>query len=214
MKHAILFWGGWEGHEPKACVDRFVPFLESNGYGVTLSNSLAPCADEEALGARDLIVMCWTMGTLTEAEEAGLTGAVAKGTGLAGWHGGMCDAFRSNCRFQWMTGGQFVAHPGDIRDYRVDIVRPYDPIMAGIDPFTVRTEQYYMHVDPANEVLATTTFDGRIAPHIAGCVMPVAWKRRWYMGKVFYSALGHRAADFDVIETRMIMERGMLWASR
>jgi type 1 glutamine amidotransferase len=78
----------------------------------------------------------------------------------------------------------------------------------------MHSEQYYMHVDPSSEVLATTTFSGDILPWIEGCVMPVVWKRRWGNGKVFYTSLGHVASDFDVPEAREIVQRGMLWATR
>ena len=69
--------------------------------------------------------------------------------------------------------------------------------MAGIDDFDYRSEQYYMHVDPSNQVLATTTFSGDHAPWIDGVVMPVVWKRRHGKGRVFYSSLGHVASEFD-----------------
>ena len=59
-----------------------------------------------------------------------------------------------------------------------------------------------MHVDPANEVLATTTFTGEHAPWIEGVVMPVVWKKRYGEGRVFYSSLGHRAYELDVPEIR------------
>ena len=71
-----------------------------------------------------------------------------------------------------------------------------------------------MHVDPANQTLATTTFAGAPNPWIAGAVMPVVWKKRWGAGKVFFSSLGHQAIDFDVPEAREIVRRGLLWASR
>ena len=58
--------------------------------------------------------------------------------------------------------------------------------MQGITDFDYPSEQYYMHVDPANEVLATTTFSGEHAPWIEGVVMPVVWKRRYGEGRVFY----------------------------
>ena len=107
-----------------------------------------------------------------------------------------------------------MAHPGDIIDYSVQITRRDDPIMAGLDDFAIRSEQYYMHVDPSNEVLATTTFSGEYADWIAGTVMPVVWKRRWDQGRVFYCSLGHTVADFAVPEAREIVRRGLLWASR
>ena len=80
----------------------------------------------------------------------------------------------------------------------------------------MHSEQYYLHVDPSNQVLATTSFNGAHGetPWIAGTVMPVVWKRSWGQGRVFYSSLGHVASDFEVREARTIMQRGMLWAAR
>jgi len=126
----------------------------------------------------------------------------------------MCDAFRNNPNYQFMTGGQWVAHPGGIIDYRVNVTDHADPITAGLADFDMHTEQYYLHVDPANQTLATTTFGGEPNPWIAGTVMPVVWKKRWGTGRVFYSSLGHQAIDFDVPEAREIVRRGLLWASR
>jgi hypothetical protein len=126
----------------------------------------------------------------------------------------MCDAFRDAVDYQFMCGGQWVAHPGGIIDYRVDITRPDDPVMRGLSSFAYRSEQYYMHVDPSNEVLATTTFSGAHAPWVEGVVMPVVWKRRHGAGRVFYSSLGHVASEFDVPQMRTILRRGLLWAAR
>ena len=139
---------------------------------------------------------------------------MASGVGVAGWHGTMGDSFRNNPEYQFMVGGQWVAHPGNIIDYTVNITNHDDPITADLSDFQMHSEQYYMHVDPSNVTLASTTFTGESAPWIAGTVMPVVWKRMWNKGKVFYSSLGHVASDFDVVEARTIMQRGMLWASR
>lgn len=214
MKSALIVWGGWEGHQPQQSAELFAGILRDAGYSVQLSDTLDAYLDAARLHALSLIVPVWTMGALTKEQERGLLDAVASGVGLAGWHGCMADSFRQNPEYQWMVGGQWVAHPGDIIHYTVNIVNHDDPITAGIEDFAMHTEQYYMHVDPSNEVLATTTFSGDYAPWIAGCVMPVVWKRRWSRGKVFYSSLGHHTADFDVPEAREIMRRGMLWAAR
>ena len=106
-----------------------------------------------------------------------LASAVQSGVGIAGYHGGAGDAFRDSVDYQFMIGGQWVEHPGDVIDYHVDITRPDDPIMQGIDRFPYRSEQYYMHVDPSNEVLATTTFTGEHAAWIVGVVMLHAARR-------------------------------------
>ena len=216
-RKALFVWGGWDGHEPKQCVDVFAPYLEEQGFEVEISDSLDAYLDEAKMKSLSLVVPVWTMGQITKEQWAGLDAAVKSGVGIAGWHGGMGDSFRNNTEYQFMVGGQWVAHPAGIIDYEVNIVKPDDPIVAGLSDFQMRSEQYYLHVDPSNEVLATTTFDGeaaRAAPWITGCVMPVAWKRTWGEGRVFYSSVGHVAADFDVPEAREIVRRGMLWASR
>jgi hypothetical protein len=214
MKSALFVWGGWEGHQPKQGVDIFAPILEEQGYKVEISDTLDVYLDEAKLNELSLIVPVWTMGTITDAQERGLLTAVKQGVGIAGWHGCMGDSFRNNTNYQYMVGGQWVAHPGNIIDYTVTIVKDDDPIVAGLQNFSMHSEQYYMHVDPANEVLATTTFGEQYDAWIAGTVMPVVWKKRWGAGRVFYSSLGHVASDFNVPEAREIFKRGMLWASR
>lgn len=214
MKSVLFVWGGWEGHEPKRCVDIFVPFLKEQGYAVDISDTLDVYLDAAKMHGLALIVQVYTMSEITKDQLKGLQDAVAGGVGLAGWHGGLADSFRQSTGYQFMIGGQWVAHPGGIIDYEVNIVKPQDPIVAGLGDFKMHSEQYYMHVDPSNEVLATTTFDGTRVPWIDGCVMPAVWKRAWGQGRVFFSSVGHVAKDFDVLEARTIVQRGMIWASR
>lgn len=214
MKKALIVKGGWAGHEPAECAEIFKTMLEKEGYEVVLSDTLEIFLERDLMESLDLVVPNWTMGTLEPEQEKSLLATVRNGAGLAGWHGGMGDAFRGSADYQFMVGGQFVAHPGGIIDYEVRVVKPEDPLTAGIRNFRLRSEQYYMHVDPGNEVLAVTTFSGEHCPWIEGCVMPVAWKRRYGRGRVFYSSLGHVAADFRVPEVLEITRRGMLWASR
>jgi len=214
MKSALIVWGGWEGHEPRQGAALFAPFLEQQGYEVEIATTLDVYRDNAKMHALDLIVPIWTMGTITEEQEKGLLNAVQSGVGIAGWHGCMADSFRNNTDYQFMVGGQWVAHPGGAIDYDVHIVKRDDPITAGLNDFRMHSEQYYMHVDPLNEVLATTTFSGEHMPWIAGCVMPVTWKKRWGNGRVFYCSLGHVVRDLHVPEAQEMIKRGMLWASR
>ena len=214
MKKALIVWGGWSGHEPQKCAELFSTLLDGRGFEVEVSDTLDSFLDEQKMASLSLVVPIWTMGTITGPQVKGLLDAVESGVGLGGFHGGMGDSFRNETQYQFMVGGQFVAHPGNIIDYQVNIVPRADPITHGIQDFAVRSEQYYMHVDPSNEVLATTTFSGDTTPWVAGTVMPVVWKRAWGKGRVFYSALGHAASEFDVPETREITLRGMTWAAR
>jgi uncharacterized protein len=214
MKRALMVWGGWDGHEPKQCVDVFCPILKKEGFEVVVSDTLDSYLDKALMDSLSLIVPVWTMGQISKEQRNGLLAAVSAGVGIAGWHGGMGDSFRNDCDYQFMVGGQWVAHPDGIIDYTVNITKHDDPIVKGMKDFAMKSEQYYMHVDPSNEVLATTTFHPKSAPWVAGCVMPVAWKRTYGKGRVFYSSLGHVAKDFDVPEAKEIQRRGMLWAAR
>jgi len=216
MKKALIVWGGWDGHEPERCARIMESALAKDGFAVEVTHTLDVYLDEPRMRALDLVVPVWTMGAIAGDQEKGLLSAVRSGVGLAGWHGGMCDAFRNNTEYQFMTGGQWVAHPGGVVDYTVNIVKPEDPIVRGLPDFAMHSEQYYLHVDPGNEVLATTTFTGEHAgvDWIRGVVMPVVWTRRYGRGRVFYSSLGHVAADFDVAEALEIARRGMRWAAR
>jgi type 1 glutamine amidotransferase len=213
MREAMIVWGGWSGHEPDQGAKIVSDMLKEHGFKVRVETSTRAFADP-AIADLSLIVPIITMAKIEKDELSNLTGAVREGVGLAGFHGGMGDAFRDAVDYQFMTGGQWVAHPGNVIDFRVNIVKPDDPVMKGIGDFAYHSEQYYMHVDPSNEVLATTTFTGEHAPWIDGVVMPVVWKRRHGQGRVFYSALGHVAKEFEVPQMRTIFERGMLWAAR
>lgn len=213
-KKALIFYGGWEGHEPELTSKRFAGVLEGHAYDVDLVQTLDALTDADRMAQYDLIVPMYTQSEITPEQETGLLTAVKAGAGLAGWHGGMGDAFRKNPEYQFACGGQWVAHPGNIIDYTVNIIDHADPITAGLSDFQMHSEQYFLHVDPSNEVLVTTTFTGEHAPWIAGTVMPVVWKRKYGEGKVFYCSLGHVDADFEVPEAQTLVERGLLWATR
>ena len=213
MRQALIVWGGWDGHEPERCARIVADMLENEDFSVRIEDSTAALADP-ALARLSLIVPIVTHAQIAPDAVANLSKAVRGGVGLAGFHGGMGDAFRDAVQYQFMCGGQWVAHPGNIVDYRVNVVRHDDPVMAGIEDFDYRSEQYYMHVDPSNHVLASTTFRGDVLSWIDGVVMPVTWKRRWGLGRVFYCSLGHVAIDFEVPEVREMLRRGLIWATR
>ena len=217
MKRALFLVGGWDGHQPELVSKRFGMLLEKAGFDVWYAHDHSCLNDLAALMELDLIFACWTMGEIEEQHSKNVTAAVGAGVGLAGCHGGMCDAFRKDTRWQFMTGGQWVSHPGgDGIQYTVNITAKSNPIVAGIEDFPVCSEHYYLHVDPAIEVLAISRFP--IVPyyHMANkpVDMPVAWTKMWGLGRVFYSSLGHHDDVFDSAPSAQeIVRRGMLWAA-
>lgn len=216
MAKALISWGGWDGHEPEQVAHIFREMLEGAGLSVEVTDSLAVFDDPGPLRDLDLIVPVWTMSEMSKEAATNVSEAVARGTGLAGCHGGMCDAFRANVLWQFMTGGNWVAHPGgDGVDYRVTITEPEHELVAGIADFDVSSEQYYLHVDPANTVLATTRFPTTPWYHSTnGDVdMPVVWTKSWGHGRVYYNALGHKANVIESGPAHEMLRRGLLWAA-
>lgn len=216
---ALIVWGGWEGHQPKEVAEHFKTQLQNEGFQVEVSNDMDALLKLERFENLKLIIPVITMSTITSEQCASVRKAVAeRGVGLAGCHGGMCDAFRTDTEWQFMTGGQWVAHPGDngVR-YMINMVRsnPH-PITAGLPDFEVHSEQYYMHTDPGNNVLATTDFPhpGVDGPHTANkCKMPQVWTKMYGKGRVFYFAVGHQRSTLEPEGPREVMRRGMLWAA-
>jgi len=216
-RKALIVHGGWDGHQPKEVAEIFRHLLEGNGFSVEVSATLDSFNNLSALQSLSLIVPNWTMGTITNEQVNAVCTAVAAGVGIAGCHGGMCDAFRQSDQWQFMTGGQWVAHPGnDGVAYTVKITDHEHPVTAGLSDIPVKSEQYYMHVDPAVKVLATTRFPTADGPHVGnGPVdMPVVWTKLYGKGRVFYCSLGHQANVFAQPAVLELMRRGFLWAAR
>lgn len=216
-KKALIVYGGWDGHQPKEVAEIFNDILTKENFEVELSDTLEVYADVEYLKSLDLIVPHWTMGNIKNKYVKNISAAVMSGVGLAGCHGGMCDSFRYDVDWQFMTGGNWVAHPGnDGVEYMVNVKHSSSPLLEGIEDFKVVSEQYYLHVDPAVEVLATTRFPTVDGPHMLNKAvdMPVVWTKRWGVGRVFYSSLGHQANIVAMPEVTEIMRRGFLWSAQ
>jgi type 1 glutamine amidotransferase len=213
-RKVLFVHGGWKGHNPEECRDLYVPWLQSIGAEVTVSDSLGIYSDSVFMSSIDLVVQIWTMGEITKDQLSGLLAAVRNGTGIAGWHGGIVDAFIRAQHYHIMTGGQFLEHPGGIIPYKVNITDHEDPITRNVADFAVNTEQYYMLVDPNIEVLATTTFSGDHMPWLEGRTMPVIWKHQYGQGRVFVNTVGHNLADHAIPEFETTFKRGMVWAAR
>jgi uncharacterized protein len=206
MKQALIVQGGWDGHQPKEVSEVLAGLLREEGFQVEISDTLDVFRDGEKLKKLDLIIPLWTMGTIVKEQLEPLLEAVKSGVGIAGCHGGLGDSFRNETEFQYMVGGQWVAHPGnDGVHYKVRIKDQEHPLMAGMKDFDVVSEQYYMHVDPANKVLAVTNF--------GDVEMPVVWTKKYGAGRVFYCSLGHQANIVEMPEVLTIMRRGMVWAA-
>ena len=213
-KSALILSGGWEGHHPEESSKFWANTLEAEGYQVTVETNLEVLENEEFVLKQDLIIPNWTMGTLEKEQVAGLQKATEKGVGIAGFHGGMGDAFRGNVNYQFITGVQFVAHPDNVKWWRVEFGISDDPIVAGLEPFDIESEQYYVLVDPNFEWLAESTFHSENFPWVEGRKMPVTVKKTHQNSRIFYCTLGHHPSEFEIPQVKTMITRGLLWATR
>ncbi|MBO9196939.1 ThuA domain-containing protein [Rhizobium sp. 16-449-1b] len=213
MRKAIIVWGGWKGHEPEQCARIVAGLLAEDGFHAEVTNDLGIFGSPQ-LAQADLVVPVITGESLEKAHADALVEAVRGGLGLGGHHGSLATSFKESAPFRYVSGVTWVAHPGNIIDFRVAVTFPEDPVMQGIPDFDYRSEQYYLHYDPSIEILATTTFTGEHDPAARDVTMPVVFKRRFGAGRVFYSALGHVAAEFDHPHMPLILRRGLSWAAR
>ncbi len=217
-KKALIVWGGWDGHQPEQVAAIYRDALSGAGFDVEVSDTLDAYTDGDKLKSLDLIVPIWTMGKITNEQLNPLLAAVKAGVGLSGCHGGMCDSFRDATEYQFMTGGQWVAHPGnDGVEYTVKITDPTHFITQGTPAeFPVKSEQYYLHVDPAAKVLAVTPMPTADGPHVKNGPfdMPVVWTKYYGEGRVSYNALGHHADVVAQPDVLRLITRGALWAAR
>jgi hypothetical protein len=196
-RRAFVSFGGWEEHDPRACAEWAARVLRDNGFEVDMRDTLAPLLDDRFTRDLDLVVPVWSLAAAEDGVVDALVASVERGVGFAGFHGA-ASTFWTHNAYRRLVGGSFVWHPPEL-EYEVEPV-------AG-EPFRVTTEQYYLHVDPANDVIATTRFED-------GTTMPLAWRRSHGAGRVFYSALGHSRAVLDEEPVRALFVEGALWAAR
>ena len=212
-RKALVVYGGMELHTPRRGAETVRDLLETESVEVTLTEDYGALGADD-IGTYDLVVPIVTGGSLDRKKGERLSAAIRAGTELAGYHMGLATSFRDCVPFRYVASCYWVAHPGNIITYRVDVTRPDHPIMAGIESFKHTSEQYYLNFDPAVEVLATTTFSGAFHPWRKDVVMPVVFTTTHGEGRVFYSSLGHTADELEIPHVRTILQRGLLWAVR
>ncbi|HEX9659731.1 MAG TPA: ThuA domain-containing protein [Rhodothermales bacterium] len=211
MKRALVLYGGWEGHYPVLMADFAARHL-LEGFATVRSSDL-DSVSPGTLSEFDLLVPIWTFGELTENQETALLDAVAGGLGMMALHGN-ASSFLDSRPHKFMLGGQFVGHPGGNHiTYTVKFLGN-DPLVNGLEDVVITSEQYYLLIDPAVKVLATTTVDGGEMEWLRGVRMPVAWKRTWGKGRVFYCALGHTVDVLENPSVSAMLKRAVRWAAR
>ena len=216
----LLIWNDTIHHKGSTKSAFWAEKLTGDGFDVERVNSTYPLCDPARLREYSLIILSWSEESIIREQALNLIDAVGyEGVGLAGYHE-MSTAFR---QYDWhfLLGSFMATHPGLASNrqkerHTVHICKPDDPIMQGISDFEHTSEQFYLlhDGDNLNEVLADTVIADSDYPWIKGLRSPVAYKRRFGAGRIFYSSLGHFPEEFEKQSVFDIMHRGMLWAAK
>ncbi len=210
VSQALVVWGGWEGHQPQAVAHIIASQLAAYRVSAHISDDIAEL-DQIDLKEYDLIVPVWSFGIQRPQTMNRVLEAVRAGTGLATFHGGI-DWFADR-EYAHLIGGHFIFHPPETEKYRVCFEPVLHPITEGLKDFEIQTEQYYLHVDPANTVLATTRF-GDTATHSGAVIMPSTWIKTYGQGRICYCSLAHTPDEIQQWPVISLLMRGMKWAAR
>ena len=216
----LLIWNDTIHHKGSTKSEFWAKKLIEDGFEVERVNSTYPLCDPDQLRSYSLIILSWSEEHIIREQALNLIDAVGYGgVGLAGYHE-MSTAFR---QYDWhfLLGSFMATHPGLAANKQkerhiVNICKPDDPIMQGISSFEHVSEQFYLlhDGDNLNEVLADTVIANSDYPWIKGLRSPLAYKRKFGAGRIFYSALGHFPEEFEMENVFTIMHRGMLWAAK
>ena len=164
----------------------------------------------EALAGYDGVLFASTTGDLPLADRDLFLRWIEEGHALVGIHAAT-DTFHGFPPYLDMIGGEFATH-GKQTTVRVQVRDGAHPATRGLDrAFDVFDEIYeFQRFDPARVRVLLGT-DAHPQTGAAGS-FPLAWTREPGRGRVFYTALGHRA---DVIQApwfRRHLAGGILWA--
>ena len=200
--------------------------------------------DTEAIAEADFLLTYTCDLRVGEDEQRALADFVSRGKRWFALHGTnsvmefLADGVacpRTHAVLMETLGSRFIAHP-PIAPYRVEVVAPEHPLVAGIEPFEVSDELYLCEYHGPIESLLATRFVGEAAGFIEKDWPDDEPRQVMYLhpvgqGEVLYLTLGHCRGRYDmrpvmdeypvvergaweVPEFRELLRRGLRWAAR
>jgi type 1 glutamine amidotransferase len=164
-------------------------------------------------------VMFYTTGELpmSGAQKSALLDFVRSGRGFLGVHSAT-DTFYTWPDYLDLVGGYFNGHPWH-QAVTIEVVDPGDPLVAflgnllqfgdeiyQISDFDYRRSHVLLRLDPGSVDL------GKPGVHQRFYGWPLAWKRFYGQGRVFYTALGHEASVWQDGRYQRILTNAILWS--
>lgn len=211
-----------DGEQIDAANAALADMLATRGLDSFVSENAA-VFNPDALAKFDVVVLNSISGNVfTDAQRAAFRQWIEDGGGVVALHGAGGDS-----RYDWdwyvdtLIGAQFIGHtsrPNQFQDAIVQVAEPAHPAMQGLPAEWRREDEWYafdrVPSGHGTRVLARLDEDSYApAPEQRMGDHPVVWTRCIARGRVFYSALGHKAETYaEPLHLRMI-DGAIGWAA-
>jgi len=199
MKSILIIWGGWQGHDPQGVAEKLANILTDHRYQVDVRSDLGVLINEN-LKTYDVLIPIWSCGIASPIYIQPLLEAIESGLGLVTWHGGI-NWFDQADYYDLI--GAYYLRDTPVESYSVQLED--HAFTKGLTDFDIKSETYYMLVNPMNTLLATTSCKGHR--------LPLMWTKTYGAGRVFYSSLAHDLDQLFMPDHLSILLRAIEWAA-
>jgi type 1 glutamine amidotransferase len=192
---------------------------DSGAFEVTATEDIADFSAENL--ERYAAIMFYTTGELpiSGVQKTALLDFVRSGHGFLGVHSAT-DTFYTWPDYLDLVGGYFNGHPWH-QAVTVEVADPTDPLVAflgnslqiedeiyQISDFDHRGSHVLLRLDPGSVDI------GKTGVHQRFYGWPLAWRRSYGQGRVFYTALGHEASVWQDPRYQRILTNAIRWSMR
>jgi uncharacterized protein len=189
----------------------------SGAFEVIATEDLSEFSSLERYAA----VMFYTTGEIpmSDVQKTALLNFVRSGRGFLGVHSAT-DTFYTWPDYLDLIGGYFNGHPWH-QGVTIEVADAADPLVAflgnslqlddeiyQISDFDYRGSRVLLRLDQSSVDLS------KAGVHQRFYGWPLAWKRFFGEGRVFYSALGHEASVWQDWRYQRILTNAILWSTR
>jgi uncharacterized protein len=198
--------------------------VRARGWAAYVTENAA-VMNRDRLSRFDAVVLSSTSGNIfTPDQRAAFRAWIERGGGVVLLHGAGGDG-----RYDWdwyrdtLLGALFIghtSHPDQFQQGAIDVRDQTHPATRNLPRRWVREEEWYAfdRVPTGNDTRILATLDeASYRPpedQRMGAVHPIVWTRCASRGRVFFSALGHKAATYDEPLHQGMIDGAIAWAAR
>lgn len=168
------------------------------------------------LAGVDAVFFANTTGNLGIADLPAFLEWIAGGKGFLGAHSA-ADTYHESPEYLAMLGGEFLTH-GAVVEAEVRVDDAAHPAVAHLAPRFRMTDEWYRFRPAGSGLAMLLSFDRSPADGVGtageAVTLPVAWHKPFGSGRVFYTAMGHRAEVWNDPRFRTHLREAVRWATR